>query len=64
MSKTEPEILFTDEAAALVRKSVATMQWLRATGQGPRSGKLGRRVVYRRSDVEAWIAAAFEGGAA
>jgi predicted DNA-binding transcriptional regulator AlpA len=27
---------------------------------GPKSGKLGRRVVYRRADVEAWIAAAFD----
>jgi predicted DNA-binding transcriptional regulator AlpA len=41
--------------------SAATLRWYRATGQGgSRSGKLGRRVVYRRSDVEAWIAAAFE----
>jgi Helix-turn-helix domain len=41
----------------------STLRWYRATGQGgPRSGLLGRRVIYRREDVEAWIAAAFEGG--
>jgi predicted DNA-binding transcriptional regulator AlpA len=45
--------------------SEATLRWYRATGQGgPRSGRLGRRVVYRRADVEAWIAAAFADSAA
>ncbi len=55
----KPDILFTPEVAAMVRKTEATMQWLRATGKGPRYGKLGRRVVYRRADVEQWIADAF-----
>lgn len=54
------DLLYIEEAAPLAKKSVATMRWLRATGQGPRSGKLGRRVVYRREDVEAWVAAAFD----
>lgn len=54
------DIMFTEEVAELSRKSVATIRWLRATGQGPRSGRLGKRVVYRRSDVEAWIEGAFE----
>jgi predicted DNA-binding transcriptional regulator AlpA len=58
------ELLYTEEVAALTRKSAGTIRWLRATGQGPRAGKLGRRVVYRRGDVEEWIASAFEGGAA
>ena len=57
------EILYTEEVAALARKPVATLRWLRATGKGPKSGKLGRRVIYRRADVEAWIASAFEDGA-
>lgn len=54
------DLLYIEEAAEVAKKSVATMRWLRATGQGPRSGKLGRRVVYRRNDIEAWIATAFE----
>jgi predicted DNA-binding transcriptional regulator AlpA len=62
--KLSSDILYTEEVAALTRKSVATIRWLKATGRGPKCGKLGRRVVYRRSDVEAWIAAAFAGGAA
>lgn len=44
--------------------SEATLRWYRATGRPPRAGRLGRKVVYRRSDVEAWIASAFEDGAA
>ncbi len=58
--KLGSDILYTEEVAALARKPVATIRWLKATGQGPKCGKLGRRVVYRRSDVEAWIASAFE----
>ncbi len=65
MSEVEnSDILFTEEVAALTRKSVATIRWLKATGSGPKCGKLGRRVVYRRSDVEEWIEAAFAGGVA
>jgi predicted DNA-binding transcriptional regulator AlpA len=57
------DILYTEEVAALTRKTPATIRWLKATGQGPKCGKLGRRVIYRRADVEAWIASAFEDGA-
>jgi predicted DNA-binding transcriptional regulator AlpA len=49
----------------MTRIPIATLRYYRATGQGgPKSARLGRRVVYRRSDVEAWIDKAFEGGAA
>jgi len=37
-----------------------TLRFWRATGTGPRSAKLGRRVVYREADVQAWIDAQFE----
>jgi predicted DNA-binding transcriptional regulator AlpA len=62
--KLNSDILYTEEVADLSRKSVATIRWLKATGQGPKCGKLGRRVVYRRKDVEAWINSAFKDGAA
>lgn len=61
------ELLTVEDVAAMTNGliSPATLRYYRATGEGgPRSGKLGRRVVYRRSDVEQWIAAAFEDGAA
>ncbi|QZH63802.1 helix-turn-helix transcriptional regulator [Mycolicibacterium farcinogenes] len=54
------EILYLEDVAELTGTPVATLRWLRATGSGPKSGKLGRRVVYRRADVEAWVAEAFK----
>jgi Helix-turn-helix domain len=53
-------LLTIEEAAALAKKPVATMRYLRATGRGPRSGKLGRRVIDKRNDVIAWVESAFE----
>ncbi len=32
-----------------------TLRWLRHKGQGPRSAKLGKRIVYREEDVELWL---------
>jgi predicted DNA-binding transcriptional regulator AlpA len=55
-------LLTTEEVASLVRKSVPTMRYLRSIGEGPKSGKLGKHVVYRRSDVQQWIDAAFSDG--
>ncbi|EFV91667.1 hypothetical protein ES5_09862 [Dietzia cinnamea P4] len=34
---------------------VGTLRYWRHAGTGPESFKLGRRVVYRRSAVDAWI---------
>ena len=34
----------------------ATLYGWRHRGLGPKSVRLGKRVMYRRSDVEAWIA--------
>jgi predicted DNA-binding transcriptional regulator AlpA len=36
---------------------VATLRYWRHLGTGPRSFRLGRRVVYRLADVGAWIEA-------
>lgn len=63
-SELKSDLLYVEDVAALARKSVATIRWLRAMGRGPRSGKLGNRVVFLRSDVDAWIASAFQDGAA
>ena len=54
---TEPDVLFPDEVAAKTRVPEATLRhWRRMNaGQGPTSFKLGRRVAYRRADVEAWL---------
>jgi excisionase family DNA binding protein len=60
------ELLTIEEVAELTRLPVATLRWYRATGKGgPKSGKIGgRRVMYRRADVEAWIQAVFGDDAA
>jgi predicted DNA-binding transcriptional regulator AlpA len=49
-------LLTTAEVAALTRAPESTLRYWRHLGFGPRSFRLGRRVVYMRSDVEAWIA--------
>jgi predicted DNA-binding transcriptional regulator AlpA len=55
---TEPDGLMTvDEVATETTIATATLYSWRALGTGPKSFKLGGRVVYRRSDVRAWIAA-------
>jgi excisionase family DNA binding protein len=51
----EPELLTIDEAADLVRAPVATLRCWRHRNTGPRSFRLGRRVLYRRDDLNAWI---------
>ena len=53
---TEPTPpLLTITEAALLRAPVATLRYWRHLGTGPRSFRLGRRVVYRRDDLQAWI---------
>ena len=51
----ETELLTISEAAELVRAPVATLRYWRHLGIGPRSFRLGRRVVYRRDDLRLWI---------
>jgi predicted DNA-binding transcriptional regulator AlpA len=42
------------EAADLLRLSTRTLERYRVEGLGPKFAKLGRRVVYRRSEIDAW----------
>ena len=46
--------LTQDEAAELLRISPRTLERHRVAGTGPRFVKAGRRVLYRRSDLDAW----------
>lgn len=57
-----PEYMTTAEVAELTRKSEVTVRWWRHVGRGPRAVVLpgGRSVLYRRQDVEAWIASGLE----
>ncbi|MCC2032183.1 helix-turn-helix domain-containing protein [Microbacterium allomyrinae] len=53
-----PDLLFVDEVAAKLRRSVDAVRWLINTKQ-LKAAKLGGRVVVRRADLEAFIDAAF-----
>jgi predicted DNA-binding transcriptional regulator AlpA len=49
-------LLTQREAALALRLSERTLERSRVTGFGPMFVKLGRRVFYRRSDLDEWIA--------
>ena len=51
----EPDLLTITEAADLLRAPVATLRYWCHLGTGPRSFRLGRRVLYRRDDLRAWV---------
>lgn len=42
------------EAASVLRISERTLERFRLDGSGPQFVKAGRRVLYRRADIEAW----------
>ncbi len=46
----------TRDLAAYVRAPESTVRYWRSSGQGPRYFKLGKRVLYRREHVLAWLA--------
>lgn len=54
------KLLTLDEVAEMLRKSPAQMRWLRHNSRGPRSAKIGGRVMYREQDVIDWVNAAFD----
>ncbi|MDP7735129.1 helix-turn-helix transcriptional regulator [Mycobacterium paragordonae] len=55
-SQTSGDLLTVADVAAITRLSVGTLRYWRHTGTGgPPSVKLGRRVLYRRTDVETWL---------
>lgn len=52
----DEEILTTEQVAELTTLPVGTLKAWRHYRQGPRSFKLGGRLVrYRRADVDAWL---------
>lgn len=56
------ELLRLDQVAAETGIPANTLRYWRANGTGPRSAKIGRRVVYRRADLQAWLDAQFADG--
>jgi excisionase family DNA binding protein len=63
MQLAAEDYLTTDDLAAITRAPVSTVRYWRHIGAGPRSMKVGRRVLYRREDVETWLASKYDAGA-
>jgi predicted DNA-binding transcriptional regulator AlpA len=53
-------LLTTVEVAHLLRRPVGTLRYWRHTGEGPRSVKIGRAVMYDADELAAWIEQHFE----
>lgn len=55
------DLLTTEDLACIVKQEVSTVQMWHRKAFGPPSARIGKRIMYRRSDVEAWIAERFNG---
>lgn len=49
------EIMTTDEVAQYLRAPAATIRFWQHAGTGPKSYKVGRRRMYKKTDVDAWF---------
>jgi DNA-binding transcriptional MerR regulator len=54
------ELLTLEQFAKQINTPINTVRFWRQTGYGPKSARIGRRVLYRRTDVDAWIDAQFD----
>lgn len=54
-TQTQTPYLVIGEVSALLRTPVSTLRWWRHVGTGPRSFKVGRRVLYDEADVRAYV---------
>lgn len=57
MNQNSSEYFDTDEAAKHTRSAKFTLEKWRSVGGGPPFIKMGRRVIYDRKDLDAWLAA-------
>lgn len=55
----DPEWLTTEALAAELEISVNTIYKWRSTNAGPPGARIGRRVKYRRRDVDEWLASRY-----
>lgn len=53
------KLLTIDEVAEMLRRTPAALRYMRHAGTGPKSAKVGGRVMYRENDVQAYIESAF-----
>jgi DNA-binding transcriptional MerR regulator len=52
---TQQRYMTTHEVAELCRTSPESVRFWRHLGKGPRSFRVGRRVLYAVEDVERWL---------
>lgn len=57
------DMLTTQEVADLCRTSLDTVRYWAWIGKGPHSLKVGRRRLYRRDDVKAWLEEQYQASA-
>jgi excisionase family DNA binding protein len=60
MPNASPEYLTTADVAELLRTAPSTVRYWRHIGEGPPGFKVGRRVLYARTAVDAFIAERIE----
>jgi excisionase family DNA binding protein len=60
MPRTITKLLNIKQAAEVLGCSVSTLYDWRTDRKGPKGARIGGRVMYRESDLEAWIEAQFE----
>lgn len=52
---TQDRFLTVEEVADKLRRSPAAIRWMRHHGNGPRSAKIGGKVLFKEADLNAWI---------
>ena len=60
MADDQDRVLTLEQIAERTGLPLNTLRYYRVRGEGPKTFRLGRRVVGMSSDVEHWIAAARE----
>lgn len=58
------ELLTLQQVAVRYNIAENSLRYWRTQGTGPKSARIGRRVMYRASDIETWVEEQFAGGAA
>lgn len=56
------DLMNTKEVSEYTHTPEATLRWWkhRGRGEGPRCFKIGRRVMYARTDVDSWLREQYE----
>ena len=54
------DLMTTEEAAEFLHIPLATLRWWVQTNEAPPSAKIGRRRMFRRTDLERFVNAKFD----